>query len=88
MYLERELRRHLPSMFGHTMNAETQRTDILNERLAATLNEGNFTVEYRKTTRDGVSVAQLREIYLRQKQQAVERSVRLHAPEALSLHYS
>ena len=40
-------------VLGHTMNTETQRTDILNERLAAILNEANFTVEYsehRKTT--------------------------------------
>ena len=58
-------------VFGHTMNTETQRTDILNERLAAILNEANFTVEYRKNTRDGVSAEQLREIYFRQKQQAV-----------------
>ena len=65
------------------MNIETQRTDILNERLAAILNAATFTVEYRKTTQDGVSAAQLREIYFRQKQQAVARRVRLHAPEAL-----
>ena len=65
------------------MNTETQRTDILNERLAAILDEASFTVEYRKTTRDGVSATRLREIYFRQEQQAVARSVRLHAPEAL-----
>ena len=73
-------------VFGHTMNTETQRTDILNERLAAFLNEANFTVEYsehRKTTQDGVSAVQLREIYFRQEQQAIARRVRLHAPAAL-----
>ena len=31
-------------MLGHTMNTETQRTDILNERLAAILNEAGFPV--------------------------------------------
>ena len=70
-------------VFDHTMNTAPQRTDIPNAPLAAILNEANFAVEYRKTTRDGLSAAQLREIYFRQRQQAIARRVRLNAPEAL-----
>ena len=66
--------------------------EILNEPLAAILNEANFDIEYEGSTRLSVrhrlaercvSAAQLQEIYFSQEEQAVYRTARLHAPEVL-----